>query len=325
MNNCRPQYDNMTLINRFPDNPENDGNGMGFLPGAVAAGSVAGPIGTVVGAVVGVVGTLFSKLFGGGDDQATKYRPPANSAEQFVHIADQYGDEYVSYRVDAASLAEAASRGNRADDIYSYYSAFISNSPYAGASSAARRVLQDASDKYGISISRAADWILNTAGITRIVSSFAPGAGQQSGTTERAPTSLPGYCPVGTYHPYPIGHPQQDLCAPFPEWMTGSARTTQQRQSPQTSGATQPARTSARPLGIPPGYWLNPATGMIEPIPACPAGLVFDEFVGRCVAPGELTGGDASGSKDNSLLWLLLIAAGVLVVSDRGSGGGKRR
>lgn len=275
-------------------------NGLGYLPAPAIIGSAAGPVGTIIGVVVGVVGGLISKLFGGGDDQATGYRPPANSAEQFVHITDQHGDEYISFDVNQSTLAEAARRGNRSDDIYSYYSAFVSNSVHAGASSAARRVMEDASRTYGISISRVADWLLNASGITRIVSSFLPGQRQQPAETG-APTSLPGYCQVGTYHPYPIGHPQQDVCEPFPELSSGGQGaqrprpTTQQpssqRRSPLPAGGAAAAGAAA-------GYWLNPRAGA--------GGDDFSDLLANVP----------------SSMWWLLAAAGVLIAT---SGGGESR
>lgn len=308
---------------------EQEGNGLGFLPGAVAAGSAAGPIGTVVGVVVGVVGTLFSKLFGGGDDQATNYRPPSDSAQRFVQFSDQYGNEYVSYDMSPASLAEAARRGNRADDVYSYYSAFISNSTNAGASSAARRVIEDAATKNGISASRAADWILNTAGVTRIVQSFLPS--HQGGATTT--THLPPACYGPTYHPFPIGHPQQDLCVPYPSAGQGGGGGGQPGQQPGQQGGSQSGQQQAWPggaVGAAAGaalkYWLNPKTGRMEPIPACPQGSVFDQRIGQCVRANAQ--GEPDGEEDNWWLWLLLAGGAIVLMSggnDRPSGGGRSK
>lgn len=304
-----------------------ENRGMGFLPGAVAAGSAAGPIGTVVGVVVGVVGTLFSKIFGG-DDQATNYRPPADAATKFVQFDDARGSEYVAYDLGQASLAEAQRRGNRVDDIYSYYSAFISNSTYAGASSAARRVIEDAARINGVSISRAADLILTVAGVTRIVQPFLPG--QQPSGSSSAPTSLPGYCPAGTYHPFPIGDPRQDECVPFPTWPGGSQTgsqpgSTSGQTGSQAGGQTTWQGAAAGAAAAALKYWLNPRTGRMEQVPPCPAGSVFDQTVGQCVSA---SGGGAPGAEeDNWWLWLLLAAGAIVVISDGGgsSGGGRSR
>lgn len=307
------------LMNGHNSNMSPDG--MGFLPGPAIAPLIgAGPVGWVVAGIATAVSVL-SRLFGGRDDQATTYRPPTNSAEQFVHFEDEHGNEYVAYDLGPASIAEAARRGNRWEDIYSYYSAFLSGSTNAGASSAARRVIEDAARINNISIQRAADWILRTAGVTRIV--IAPGP-RQSGQAGSQPTGLPGYCVGGTYHPYPIGHPQQDLCVPFP---TGTQGGSQQGQTGQTGQPTRPRITQPpRPSGVPANYWFNPQTGQWEPMPQCPAGSVFDPNYGQCRAASQ-SGGLFDGLDSNLWLWLLLAAAGVMMLSDgsdRPSGGRRR-
>lgn len=312
-----------------------DGDGLGFLPAAAAAGP---SIWAGLTAVGGAIGGFFSQLFGG-DDQKTNYRPPANSAQQFVQFNDQHGSEYVAYDLSQASLAEAARRGNRADDIFSYYSAFISNSTSAGASSAAKRVLEDAAKKNQISIARAADWILNTAGVTRIVQSFLPS--NQDGGSSSAPAHLPPYCPGDTYHPYPIGHPQQDLCVPFPGWENGHPQGTPKPPASAAGGlqiprcptgqAPYPLTLKCVPIQCPTGTRRNPLSGFClktsqqGALPQCPdSRQIYDLRTRRCLLPGsaEAAASEAADEKESlgdsgDWLWLLLIVGGVLMVSQR--------
>lgn len=311
---------------------DDNGNGLGFLPAVAPVAIAAGPAGWVVlGAAA--IGQAIWSIFGGGDDQATNYRPPANAATQYVHFNDEHGNEYVAYDVSAESLAEAARRGNRAEDIYSYFSAFISNSPHAGASEAARRVLEDASRTHGISIARAADWLLNTAGIRRIVQSFLP-----SGQGSTAPTHLPPACGPGTYHPYPIGHPQQDECVPFPGWENGPPTGSPQPTSSSTGGlqiprcptgqAPYPLTLKCVPIQCPTGTRRNPLSGLCikttntAAVPGCPdSRMVFDMRTGRCVMPGsrEALASIAADEKETGGFswWWLLLLAGIVVASRR--------
>lgn len=309
-------------------------DGLGFLPALAPAAAAAGPPGWVVLGIASI-GQAILSIFGGGDDQQTSYRPPANSSTQFVQFNDAHGHEAVAYDVSAASLAEAARRGNRADDIYSYFSGFISNSTNAGASSAARRVMEDASKKHGISIARAADWLLNTAGIHRIVQSFLP-SNQGGGSTPR----LPPACGVGTYHPYPIGHPQQDECVPFPGWENGPPQGTPKPtatpgglQIPHcpTGQARYPQTLKCVPIQCPTGTRRNPLSGLCikstlqGAVPGCPdSRMVYDLRTRRCVLPGsaEARASEETDEKEGlelsgNWLWLLLLAGGVFVVSQR--------
>jgi hypothetical protein len=220
--------------------------GMGFLPGpAIAASAGAGPVGWVV-AGVATAASFIGKLFGWGvDDQKTSYRPPPNSKDYAILFDDKYGQEYVAYDMGAQTQQISAARGNRWDDMSSYYAAFISGNTNSGTSSAARRVIEDVARQHGVSISRAADLVLQAAGAVRLVQAFKPGPGAQQGSQQgQATTGLPGYCPVGTYHPYPIGHPQQDLCVPFPEW--GSQGGSNQQQQQSQAGSRTGTQTGAR-------------------------------------------------------------------------------
>lgn len=75
---------------------------------------------------------------------------------------------------------------------------------------------------------------------------------------------LPPACPGGTYHPYPIGHPQQDICVPFPPAGPSTAPVGQQPPFP-------PPPSGARP-GVPP-----------QPQQPCPPPLVRDPWTMQCV------------------------------------------
>jgi hypothetical protein len=145
--------------------------GMGFLP-AVAAAPVIGP-GVIAG--VSAIGGAIASFFGfGGDDQQTNYRPPANTAQVQVRI----GNDLVSF--DLTDLRAANAAGNRTDDIFSYYSAFVSNSVDTGASKAAKKVILDAARIYGVSIAEAAAKVLEASRIRKIITPV------QSSVTDQA-------------------------------------------------------------------------------------------------------------------------------------------
>lgn len=282
----------------FVDAGEQYVEGLGFLP-IIAAAPAIGP---AIWAGISAIGGAIASLFGfGGDDQATDYRAPANASEQFVTFNDQYGNERVAYDMGPETQRITAANGNRWDDVNSYYSAFISNSTRAGASSAARRVIEDVARQRGVSISRAADLVLQAAGAVRLVQQFLPsGQSSQSGQT---PT-LPGYCPVGTYHPYPIGHPQQDICIPFP----GTDTLTQSGQSQRKPATTFPGM-SLDPR-CPQGQVFDPQLNKCVAAPECPQGLQFNAQTGRCEAQTQ-----AAMWGIPWWVWLLLAAAGVAVLS----------
>jgi hypothetical protein len=178
--------------------------------------------------------------------------------------------------------------------------------------------------------------ILQVAGVARIAcaSGFLPGSGSGAGSG-----GLPGYCPPGTYHPYPIGDPRANECAPFPtatlaaevarqmEIQRQAQQQQQQRQQTQPQTQQQPSGSGLPQTGAgaAAGMWLNPRTGQWELIPSCPQGSVFDQRAGQCVsatsAGGSLFG---SGSESNWWLWLL-IAAGVLYATGGGESDSRRR
>lgn len=131
---------------------------------------------------------------------------------------------------------------------------------------------------------------------------------------------LPPACAPGTYHPYPIGHPQQNICVPFPSTQQQAPRpqaqssggSPQQSRPPQTQtsqpcgsgsckhpqtgqcipipagymrdAATQICRPQTQPQACPSGTYRDSSTGQCRPAPQCSTpGTVFDARVGRCV------------------------------------------
>jgi len=97
--------------------------------------------------------------------------------------------------------------------------------------------------------------------------------------------NLPPACAAGTYHPYPIGHPQQNICVPFPP------ATTQAPKPPSATATGTGAGTTPKPpapkppsqQACPQGYYRAPS-GQCLPIPRCTTpGTVYDKTTGRCV------------------------------------------
>src|SRR5262249_34295088 len=74
---------------------------------------------------------------------------------------------------------------------------------------------------------------------------------------------LPVACPQGQYHPYPIGHAQQDLCEPFPQTQTQNQQqkqqTTQQQQTGSGGSKQQQQQQQQQPSC--PTYCKHPQTG----------------------------------------------------------------
>lgn len=116
-----------------------------------------------------------------------------------------------------------------------------------------------------------------------------------TGPTPIAP-GLPPACPTGQYHPYPIGHPDQNKCVPFPPPQTGSKPGTQ--QSPQAKASTGGSSGGTQQPKCPTGYFLDPATKQCKPIPqgqpqSCPSGY-YRASSGQCLpAPKCTTPGTA--------------------------------
>lgn len=144
------------------------------------------------------------------------------------------------------------------------------------------------------------------------------------GAVPKAP-GLPPACPGGQYHPFPIGHPEQNKCVPFPPPQVsrspgpvpgggasrgGSSGGSQQQQQlpPCPTGYTRdPITRQCKPQAqaqaqqCPSGYWMNPATRRCEPIPKCTSpGTVFDARSNRCVpyrqALNPLPGSEGPGT-----------------------------
>ena len=105
--------------------------------------------------------------------------------------------------------------------------------------------------------------------------------------------NLPPYCPAGQYHPYPIGHPQQNLCVAFPQATTQapkppSATSGAPTPAPKPPAAKPPAAKPPTQQACPQGYYRDTATGQCKPIPRCTTpGTVFDSRTGRCVPSGQ--------------------------------------
>jgi hypothetical protein len=182
--------------------------------------------------------------------------------------------------------------------------------------------------------------------------------------TKTAP-KLPPYCPGGTYHPYPIGHPQQDVCVPFPPAPKPPAGTQPKSPTQTPSPAPKPTAQQPKPAqtqqGCPPGYCKHPQTGQwiqtpygyyCDPQtqicrPRCTTqGTVYDQAKGQCVpvaqATSPLPGSEAPGTELPDMppevssawdelkkmpLWVWAAAAGLLVFGMSGDGGttGRRR
>jgi len=140
--------------------------------------------------------------------------------------------------------------------------------------------------------------------------------------SDSAQPNLPPYCPAGQYHPYPIGHPQQNVCVPFPQAIT---------QAPKpptgTSGAPAPApkppaqQKPPTQQQCPAGYY-KAANGQCLPIPRCTTpGTVFDQARGICVPksqavsplPGEAE--DFFANLKNIPWWVWLALGGAFLLS----------
>lgn len=135
-------------------------------------------------------------------------------------------------------------------------------------------------------------------------------------------STLPGYCPKGTYHP--ANDPY--ACVPFPNDNQAAKKQAAQQKKAQQSAANamkaaqkkQDQSCPKHPQGLP--VWKNPQTGKCEVVPQCPQGSKFDSATRRCLTPAqtkELYG-------DNSWMWWILGAVGAAVVV-RGFADGRGR
>jgi hypothetical protein len=160
---------------------------------------------------------------------------------------------------------------------------------------------------------------------------------------------LPPACPGGQYHPYPIGHPQQNICIPFPPAQTSSTPSPPK----QTAPAPVPAPKAQQQQKCPTGYYLDPATKQCKPIPqgqpqSCPTGYfrastgqclpipkcttpgtVFDQARGLCVPKGQAISPLPEGVEGlfgelGKLPWWLWLALGGLLLLSRDGEDGKK-
>lgn len=146
--------------------------------------------------------------------------------------------------------------------------------------------------------------------------------------------NLPPACPGGTYHPYPIGHPQQNICVPFPPAQTGSRP--QQQQKAPAQQAPKPPTQQQRPQQqqCPTGYTRDPLTGQCKPQQqaqtrcATPE-TVFDQATGRCVSRAQAISPSSEGAEGlldelTKLPWWIWLALGGLILLSRDGEGGKK-
>lgn len=323
-------------------------SGLGLAPLVVAA-PAAGPAAPIV-AAIGVVGSLVSglkKIFGGVDDQATSYRPPSDSAQRSVQVKGQM------IAFDMSNLAEAQRRGNRIDDIYSYYSVFERDN-LSGASDAAKRVVQDAASKYTFGNLRdAAITLLDLAGVRKIITpvQMAPAQAQsftqttQTQTKTESPVVLPTITtifgdildflkgspnpPIPDYRPIPV-----DMTPPSAPGQT--AQGAQQTNTAQAAAqkalilaaqkaaqallkAKQKVASDAEQFGCDPrAQYYDPANNTCVFLAQCPEGQYFEPSLNACAIPesGEdLTGFlDSLGTIGGIPVWLLILLGFVIVM-----------
>jgi len=117
-------------------------------------------------------------------------------------------------------------------------------------------------------------------------------------------SNLPPACPGGQYHPFPIGHPQQNICVPFPSTQTqqpakpqpqtgggsssGGSSSGSKPQTQQNCASNQCKHpTTGQCITTPQGYYRDPQTQVCRPIPqqqqqTCPAGQYRSPSTGQC-------------------------------------------
>ena len=131
--------------------------------------------------------------------------------------------------------------------------------------------------------------------------------------------NVPGYCPGGTYHPYPIGDPRANQCAPFPTDPAARKKAQQQEAARQQQQArtNRGGSAAATQQSCPKGQYKDPATGRCVPIPACPQGMVFSPLAGKCVTkPTSATSAGLAAIASSPWLWILIAAGVVYVTTD---------
>jgi hypothetical protein len=170
----------------------------------------------------------------------------------------------------------------------------------------------------------------------------------QTPTTGPIPIApgLPPACPGGQYHPYPIGHPEQNKCIPFPPaQVSKSPGTVPAITAPGGGGSSTSKPSAPKPptQSCPQGQYRDPATGVCRPIPrgqpqSCPTGYyrasngqclpiprcatpgtVFDQARGLCVPQGTAISPLPEGVEGlfdelSKLPWWIWLALGGLLL-----------
>lgn len=168
--------------------------------------------------------------------------------------------------------------------------------------------------------------------------------------------NLPPACLGGQYHPYPIGHPQQNICIPFPPAQVSKSPAPVPGTTAPSGGGTStskpPAQQQKPPQQpkCPTGYFPDPATGQCKPIPqgqpqSCATGYyrasngqclpipkcttpgtVFDQARGLCVPQGQAISPLPEGVEGlfdelSNLPWWIWLALGGLILLNRDEDG----
>lgn len=149
-------------------------------------------------------------------------------------------------------------------------------------------------------------------------------SGSTPASPYETPPILPGYCPVGTYHP--IDDPF--ACVPFPDDPTKPGQTQRKPATPapgpQTRAGSQPApkcpsgQIFSQQLNrcipqCPQGQVFNPNTNKCQAAPKCPQGMQFDQSRGTCVSAAALA---SANSGLPWWIWLLIAGVGAAALSD---------
>ncbi len=175
-----------------------------------------------------------------------------------------------------------------------------------------------------------------------------PMPGGSGGTIPKAP-GLPPACATGSYHPYPQGHPQQNICVPFPPPQAQAPKPPSATATGQPSSSKPPSQQQQQQPKCPTGYYLDPLTKQCKPIPQgqpqqCPSGYyrasngqcyliprcttpgtVFDAARGLCVPQGQAISplpedefGDLFSNLKNIPWWVWAALAGAFLLSQGG-------
>lgn len=157
------------------------------------------------------------------------------------------------------------------------------------------------------------------------------------GAVPKAP-GLPPPCPVGQYHPFPIGHPDQNKCIPFPPAQVSKSPAPVPARSAgggaSGGGSTQKPPTQQKPpaqqtpIKCAPGQYYSQRLKRCVNVPKCVPGFTFDPVLEACVRTGTQTsplpspGGVGAGGSIADLLkntppwlWAALLAALFLAMS----------